>query len=205
MMYNLNRSLTGIHYTTSCSHDEGKNHEMSIQKGETFSAYFLYTAMNCSAEETENDHSPEALTKKLSDVCQLRRDIDELRTTISDRYAQDMGDNCVTQWSSVGPQQQWSVVKCCCVSLLCFSVGLRRERWSSWWCRRRPCWCWYFVQFALQRKFEGADEITQTIMLLFEKWDNVCKKKNKTICMFKLLIVGPSCEQCSSDKGIGFP
>lgn len=25
------------------------------------------------------------------------------------------------------------------------------------------------VQFALQRKFEGADEITQTIMLLFEK------------------------------------
>lgn len=63
--------------------------------------------MNCAAEETENDHSPETLTKKLSDVCQLRRDIDELRTTISDRYAQDMGDNCVTQWPSVGPQQQW--------------------------------------------------------------------------------------------------
>ncbi|KAL1770035.1 centrosomal protein of 85 kDa-like isoform X1 [Sigmodon hispidus] len=54
-------------------------------------------SMNCSAEETENDHGPDALTKKLSDVCQLRRDIDELRTTISDRYAQDMGDNCVTQ------------------------------------------------------------------------------------------------------------
>ncbi|XP_072821892.1 centrosomal protein of 85 kDa-like isoform X2 [Vicugna pacos] len=54
-------------------------------------------AMNCSAEETENDHSPETLTKKLSDVCQLRRDIDELRTTLSDRYAQDMGDSCVTQ------------------------------------------------------------------------------------------------------------
>ncbi|XP_031203971.1 centrosomal protein of 85 kDa-like isoform X3 [Mastomys coucha] len=54
-------------------------------------------SMNCSAEETENDHSPETLTKKLSDVCQLRRDIDELRTAISDRYAQDMGDNCVTQ------------------------------------------------------------------------------------------------------------
>ncbi|XP_029420668.1 centrosomal protein of 85 kDa-like isoform X2 [Nannospalax galili] len=54
-------------------------------------------SMNCSVEETENDHSPETLTKKLSDVCQLRRDIDELRTTISDRYAQDMGDNCVTQ------------------------------------------------------------------------------------------------------------
>ncbi|XP_063669456.1 centrosomal protein of 85 kDa-like isoform X5 [Pan troglodytes] len=54
-------------------------------------------SMNCSAEETENDHSTETLTKKLSDVCQLRRDIDELRTTISDRYAQDMGDNCITQ------------------------------------------------------------------------------------------------------------
>ncbi|XP_055981046.1 centrosomal protein of 85 kDa-like isoform X2 [Sorex fumeus] len=54
-------------------------------------------SMNCSAEEVENDHSPETLTKKLSEVCQLRRDIDELRTTISDRYAQDMGDNCITQ------------------------------------------------------------------------------------------------------------
>ncbi|XP_069871427.1 centrosomal protein of 85 kDa-like isoform X2 [Dipodomys merriami] len=54
-------------------------------------------SMNCSAEETGNDHSPETLSKKLSDVCQLRRDIDELRTTISDRYAQDMGDNCITQ------------------------------------------------------------------------------------------------------------
>uniref|UniRef100_A0A8C7BIX6 Centrosomal protein 85 like n=1 Tax=Neovison vison TaxID=452646 RepID=A0A8C7BIX6_NEOVI len=54
-------------------------------------------SMNCSAEETENDYSPETLSKKLSDVCQLRRDIDELRTTISDRYAQDMGDNCITQ------------------------------------------------------------------------------------------------------------
>lgn len=54
-------------------------------------------SMNCSAEETENDQNPETLTKKLSDVCQLRRDIDELRTTISDRYAQDMGDNCITQ------------------------------------------------------------------------------------------------------------
>lgn len=61
------------------------------------SPYFISTAMNCSAEETENDYSPETLSKKLSDVCQLRRDIDELRTTISDRYAQDMGDNCITQ------------------------------------------------------------------------------------------------------------
>uniref|UniRef100_A0A667ZKG4 Centrosomal protein 85, like n=1 Tax=Myripristis murdjan TaxID=586833 RepID=A0A667ZKG4_9TELE len=34
---------------------------------------------------------------KLLEVGQLRRDIDELRKNISDRYAQDMGDNCVTQ------------------------------------------------------------------------------------------------------------
>nr|XP_003479792.2 centrosomal protein of 85 kDa-like [Cavia porcellus] len=54
-------------------------------------------SMNCSAEDTEIDHSPETLSKKLSDVCQLRRDIDQLRTTISDSYAQDMGDNCITQ------------------------------------------------------------------------------------------------------------
>ncbi|CAM4533638.1 centrosomal protein of 85 kDa-like isoform X1 [Lepidochelys kempii] len=52
---------------------------------------------SCSAEENENYHSTETLTKKLSEVCQLRKDIDELRTLISDRYAQDMGDNCITQ------------------------------------------------------------------------------------------------------------
>ncbi|XP_074846777.1 centrosomal protein of 85 kDa-like isoform X1 [Carettochelys insculpta] len=54
-------------------------------------------SMSCSAEENENYHSTETLTQKLSDVCQLRRDIDELRTIISDRYAQDMGENCITQ------------------------------------------------------------------------------------------------------------
>uniref|UniRef100_A0A8C3L0S5 Centrosomal protein 85 like n=1 Tax=Chrysolophus pictus TaxID=9089 RepID=A0A8C3L0S5_CHRPC len=54
-------------------------------------------SLNCSAEENENYHSTETLSKKLSDVCQLRKDIDELRTIISDRYAQDMGDNCITQ------------------------------------------------------------------------------------------------------------
>uniref|UniRef100_A0A8C5M4J9 Centrosomal protein 85 n=1 Tax=Leptobrachium leishanense TaxID=445787 RepID=A0A8C5M4J9_9ANUR len=38
-----------------------------------------------------------SLENFLSDVSQLKRDIDDLRTTISDRYAQDMGDNCITQ------------------------------------------------------------------------------------------------------------
>ncbi|NXP49903.1 CE85L protein, partial [Heliornis fulica] len=54
-------------------------------------------SLSCSAEENENYHSTETLSKKLLDVCQLRKDIDELRTIVSDRYAQDMGDNCITQ------------------------------------------------------------------------------------------------------------
>ncbi|NXY87693.1 CE85L protein, partial [Alcedo cyanopectus] len=54
-------------------------------------------SLSCSAEENENYHSTESLSEKLLDVCQLRKDIDELRTMMSDRYAQDMGDNCITQ------------------------------------------------------------------------------------------------------------
>ncbi|XP_072107706.1 centrosomal protein of 85 kDa-like isoform X2 [Mobula birostris] len=53
-------------------------------------------SLQCSGDE-ENNHSDEFLSKKLTDVYQLRKDIDELRTIISDRYAQDMGDNCITQ------------------------------------------------------------------------------------------------------------
>ncbi|XP_054852522.1 centrosomal protein of 85 kDa-like [Eublepharis macularius] len=53
-------------------------------------------SMNCSAED-EDFHSTESLSKKFSEVCQLRKDIDELRTIISDCYAQDMGENCITQ------------------------------------------------------------------------------------------------------------
>ncbi|XP_077782182.1 centrosomal protein of 85 kDa-like isoform X3 [Podarcis muralis] len=53
-------------------------------------------SMSCSSED-ENYHSTETLSKKLLEVCQLRKDIDELRTIISDCYAQDMGENCITQ------------------------------------------------------------------------------------------------------------
>ncbi|XP_007427818.1 centrosomal protein of 85 kDa-like isoform X1 [Python bivittatus] len=53
-------------------------------------------SMNCSSED-EKHHSTETLSKKLSEVCQLRKDIDELRTIISDCYAQDMGETCITQ------------------------------------------------------------------------------------------------------------
>ncbi|XP_012578019.1 PREDICTED: centrosomal protein of 85 kDa isoform X2 [Condylura cristata] len=42
-------------------------------------------------------HKPDVIRRKLEEVQQLRRDIEDLRTTMSDRYAQDMGENCVTQ------------------------------------------------------------------------------------------------------------
>ncbi|XP_072548625.1 centrosomal protein of 85 kDa [Salminus brasiliensis] len=41
--------------------------------------------------------SPAVLQRKLQEALQLRRDVEALRTTVSDRYAQDMGDNCTTQ------------------------------------------------------------------------------------------------------------
>ncbi|CAL8249675.1 unnamed protein product [Boreogadus saida] len=48
-------------------------------------------------EQAEDWLSPEVLQKKLVEAKQLRRDVEELRTTVSDRYAQDMGENCTTQ------------------------------------------------------------------------------------------------------------
>ncbi|XP_056150542.1 centrosomal protein of 85 kDa-like [Lampris incognitus] len=55
-------------------------------------------SMSISGEENDNVVMVEdELRSNLLEVGQLRRDIDELRKTISDRYAQDMGDNCVTQ------------------------------------------------------------------------------------------------------------
>ncbi|XP_067097811.1 centrosomal protein of 85 kDa-like isoform X2 [Osmerus mordax] len=54
-------------------------------------------SMSVSGEENDNVGLEEGLKSKLSEVGQLRKDVDALRTAISDRYAQDMGDNCVTQ------------------------------------------------------------------------------------------------------------
>lgn len=48
-------------------------------------------------EDAEEWGTPEALDRKLAEVRLLRHDVEELRTAISDRYAQDMGDNCITQ------------------------------------------------------------------------------------------------------------
>ncbi|XP_010881325.1 centrosomal protein of 85 kDa-like isoform X2 [Esox lucius] len=54
-------------------------------------------SMSMSGEENDNSLVEDSLRAKLLEVGQLRKDIDDLRTVISDRYAQDMGDNCVTQ------------------------------------------------------------------------------------------------------------
>ncbi|XP_021499070.1 centrosomal protein of 85 kDa [Meriones unguiculatus] len=40
---------------------------------------------------------PDVIRRKLEEAQQLRRDIEDLRTSLSDRYAQDMGENCATQ------------------------------------------------------------------------------------------------------------
>uniref|UniRef100_A0A3Q3WRD2 Centrosomal protein of 85 kDa-like CC4 coiled-coil domain-containing protein n=1 Tax=Mola mola TaxID=94237 RepID=A0A3Q3WRD2_MOLML len=55
------------------------------------------TAPQSVAEQAEDWMSPEVLQKKLAEAQQLRRDVEELRNVILDRYAQDMGENCITQ------------------------------------------------------------------------------------------------------------
>ncbi|XP_064781392.1 DNA helicase MCM9-like isoform X3 [Oncorhynchus masou masou] len=54
-------------------------------------------SMSMSGEEKDNSLVEDSLRAKLLEVGQLRKDIEDLRTAISDRYAQDMGENCVTQ------------------------------------------------------------------------------------------------------------
>ncbi|KAM9339626.1 centrosomal protein of 85 kDa-like [Symphorus nematophorus] len=55
-------------------------------------------SLSVSAEESDcRVVVEEELRFKLLEVSQLRRDIDELRRSMSDRYAQYMGDSCVSQ------------------------------------------------------------------------------------------------------------
>ncbi|XP_054637427.1 centrosomal protein of 85 kDa isoform X2 [Dunckerocampus dactyliophorus] len=49
------------------------------------------------SEQDEDWMNPEVLHKKLLEAQQLRGDVEELRNVILDRYAQDMGDTCITQ------------------------------------------------------------------------------------------------------------
>ncbi|XP_043939856.1 centrosomal protein of 85 kDa [Protopterus annectens] len=68
---------------------QGKDPNLSLLLG--------MQSMQSSTEDDGNWQSPELLKKKLSEVQQLHTDIEELRTTISDHYAQDVGENCITQ------------------------------------------------------------------------------------------------------------
>lgn len=61
--------------------------------------YFMivFSAPTPVSEQDEDWTSPEVLQKKLVEAQQLRRDVEELHNVILDRYAQDMGENCITQ------------------------------------------------------------------------------------------------------------
>ncbi|XP_019403548.1 PREDICTED: centrosomal protein of 85 kDa isoform X1 [Crocodylus porosus] len=68
---------------------QGKDPNLSLLLG--------IRTVQCSAKETAELLSPDGLAKTLTEVKQLHREVEDLRTAISDRYAQDMGDNCITQ------------------------------------------------------------------------------------------------------------
>lgn len=59
----------------------------------------LCPALSVSAEESDCKEAAvkDELRFKLLEVGQLRRDIDDLRKNVSDRYAQYKGDSCVSQ------------------------------------------------------------------------------------------------------------
>ncbi|CAI9586156.1 unnamed protein product [Staurois parvus] len=48
-------------------------------------------------EDQEESSDLLSIERYLNGIDQLKKDIEDLRTTVSDRYAQDMGDNCITQ------------------------------------------------------------------------------------------------------------
>lgn len=58
---------------------------------------FFPAATQLATEPAEDWMNPEVLQRKLVEAQQLRRDVEELRKVILDRYAQDMGENCITQ------------------------------------------------------------------------------------------------------------
>ncbi|NXN09422.1 CEP85 protein, partial [Indicator maculatus] len=75
-------------YSIVTQRAQGKDPNLSLLLG--------IRSVPCSAKE-DNLLSPDGLAKKLVEVKQLHKEVEDLRTAISDRYAQDMGDNCITQ------------------------------------------------------------------------------------------------------------
>lgn len=58
---------------------------------------FLIPAPQLVTQPAEDWMNPEVLQEKLVEAQQLRRDVEDLHKVILDRYAQDMGENCITQ------------------------------------------------------------------------------------------------------------
>ncbi|KAM6239623.1 centrosomal protein of 85 kDa [Porphyrio hochstetteri] len=76
-------------YSIVTQRAQGKDPNLSLLLG--------IHSVQYSVKEKDNLLSPDGLAKKLVDVKQLHKEVEDLRTAISDRYAQDMGDNCITQ------------------------------------------------------------------------------------------------------------
>ncbi|NXL92707.1 CEP85 protein, partial [Alectura lathami] len=76
-------------YSIVTQRAQGKDPNLSLLLG--------IRSVQYSAKEKDDLLSPDVLAKKLVEVKQLHKEVEDLRTAISDRYAQDMGDNCITQ------------------------------------------------------------------------------------------------------------
>ncbi|KAM6314092.1 centrosomal protein of 85 kDa [Podargus strigoides] len=76
-------------YSIVTQRAQGKDPNLSLLLGIRSGQY--------SANKKDDLLSPDGLAKKLVEVKQLHKEVEDLRTAISDRYAQDMGDNCITQ------------------------------------------------------------------------------------------------------------
>lgn len=70
-----------------------------------------FTAVQCSVKEEGDLLKPGMLAKKLDDVKQLHKEVEDLRTAVCDRYAQDMGDNCITQWNEKDRIWGWRLIE----------------------------------------------------------------------------------------------
>ncbi|CAM4656319.1 unnamed protein product [Lepidochelys olivacea] len=76
-------------YSIVTQRAQGKDPNLSLLLGIHF--------VQSSVKEKDDLLNADVLAKKLMEVKQLHKEIEDLRTAISDRYAQDMGDNCITQ------------------------------------------------------------------------------------------------------------
>ncbi|RLV88896.1 hypothetical protein DV515_00015192 [Chloebia gouldiae] len=76
-------------YSIVTQRAQGKDPNLSLLLG--------IHSVQCPAKEKDDLLSPDGLAKRLVEVKQLHKEVEDLRTAISDRYAQDMGDNCIAQ------------------------------------------------------------------------------------------------------------